>query len=135
MVVFIDQVLLEAAATRNAREANAAMDAEAAFDPSKARPLKQLKTMSLFKKYQEQDPEVKRFNTTYGDVFKIHEQSKQVYAMKGFDVNKDRFFNDYEKQYNIRLKHLAKAQADVLAEKYRKLRAQNEAVAADKGDE
>jgi len=102
----------------------------AAFDKSKARPLKQLKTMSLFKKYQEQNPEVKRFNTTYGDVFKIPESSKQVYAMKGFDINVNRFFDDYEKQSNIRLGLLAKAQVTALSQKRSKIK-----VKADKGDE
>jgi hypothetical protein len=135
----MQQVLSVAAATRNTREVNANAEAEAAFDPSKARPLKQLKIGSLFKKYQEQDPEVKRFNTTYGDVFKIPEESKQVYAMKGFDVNKDRFFDDYQKQYNIRLGLLAKARGNVLDEQYRKIRAGAAATAARaaayKGDE
>jgi len=135
----MEQVLSVAAATRNTREANANAEAEAAFDPSKARPLKQLKRESLFKKYQEEHPEVQRFNKTYGDVFKIPEQSKQVYAMKGFDVNNDRFFDDYQKQYNIRIGLLAKARGKVLHEQYRKIRASDAAMAARaaayKGDE
>ena len=110
----MEQVLSAAAATRDTREANATREAEGAFDPSKARPLKELKVQSLFKKYQEEHPEVKGFNKTYGDVFKIPTQSKQVYDMKGFDVNKDRFFNDYEKQYNIRIGLLSKARDNVL---------------------
>jgi hypothetical protein len=109
----MEQVLSVAAATRDAREANATRDAEGAFDPSKARPLKQLKIGSLYKKYQEEHPEVKKFNKAYGDVFTIPEASKQVYAMKGFNVNANRFFNDYEKQYHIRLGLYSKAKMDI----------------------
>ena len=110
--MYMEQVLSAAAATRDTREANATREAEGAFDPSKARPLKQLKLQTTFKKLQQENPEVQKFNKTYGDVFKIPTQAKQVYAMKGFDVNKDRFFNDYEKQYNIRIGLLTKARIE-----------------------
>ena len=128
--MYMEQVLSAAAATRDTREANATREAEGAFDPSKARPLKELKVQSLFKKYQQEDPEVKGFNKTYGDVFKIPTQAKQVYAMKGFDVNKDRFFDDYQKQYNIRIGLLTKAKMDIQKQKRDKIQ-----VKADEGDE
>lgn len=86
--------------------------AEGVFDPSKARPLKQLKLQSLFKKYQQENPEVQKFNKAYGDVFKIPEASKQATSMKGFNLNENRFFDDYEKQHNIRIGLLAKAKVE-----------------------
>ena len=117
----MENVLSAAAATRDTREANATREAEGAFDPSKARPLKQLKLQTTFKKLQQENPEVQKFNKTYGDVFKIPTQAKQVYAMKGFDVNKDRFFDDYQKQYNIRIGLLSKAKMDIQKQKRDKI--------------
>ena len=131
----MDQVVEKAAATRDSREVNAAKESEVAFDPSKARPLRVLKTQSLFAKYQKEHPEVQAFNNSYGDVFKIPEQSKQVYAMKGFNIDKDQFFNDYQNQYNLRLGLYSKAQRTILSQKMSKIAASNKIVAKDNGGE